>query len=364
MLDDIFVINAVAHGYNMHPENLQDNEPARLLRDWFHAGHKAWNPDGIGLGPDEMNTDWPIDVLAHTLFSESEVDIAAFHTLRLDSFWKDGLSRFGKTVEAVTDYPDRFLGYLGLDPTAGLEVCLRELDEQLADIPNPAGIKLYPSQVAPYRSWRMDDPTLAYPIFEAARERGIETIAVHKAVPLGPVPMDPYRIDDVEAAAGHFPELLFEIIHSGLAFTTETAWALARFPNVYANFEMTSSLIYKAPKMFEAVLGELLMFGGPEKVIFSDGSMFFHSQPLLDRFRDFKLSEETLETYGIEQWDHEQKRLFFGGNYARIHNIDMEAKRLAIADDEFSVAVREDGLAEPYSKWRKHLEESGNLVIA
>lgn len=364
MLDDIFVINPVAHAYNLRPENVQDNRSAESLRDMLTAMHESWNPPGIGLNAEEQQSDWPLDVLAKTLFLESDVDLAAFHTLRLDSYMKDGLCRHEKTLEAVTKYPDRFLAYVGVDPTAGLDVCLRELDEQLEDIPNPVGLKLYPSQVAPYRFWRMDDPTLAYPLFERAMERGIRTVAIHKAAPLGPVPMDPYKIDDVEGAAGAFPDLNFEIIHSGLAFATETAWALARYPNVYGNFEITSSLIVKAPRMFEKVLGELLMWGGPEKLIFSDGSMVFHSQPVLERMLALELSDEILETYGIPQWDHEQKRLFLGGNYARVNNIDIEAAQAKIADDQFAVARRENGIGEPYSNWRSHLKESGELVGA
>jgi hypothetical protein len=112
------------------------------------------------------------------------------------------------------------------------------------------------------------------------------------------------------------------------------------------------------------VVGEFLMWGGPEKMIFSDGSMVFHSQPILDKIRDLELSDDTLETFGIEQWDHEQKRLFLGGNYARVNDIDIEAKKAAIEDDEFSRERRELGLAEPYSHWRKHLEQSGELVGA
>jgi uncharacterized protein len=354
----------VAHAYNLLPDNIQDNPEAQGLRDLLIALHQTWNPPGVGLGADEQETDWPIDVLAKTLFVEADVDLACFHTLRLDSYMKDGLCRHEKTLEAVTKYPDRFLGYVGVDPTAGLDVCLRELDEQLEDIPNPVGLKLYPSQVAPYRSWRMDDPTLAFPLFERVLERGISTVAIHKAAPLGPVPMDPYRVGDVDGAAGEFPGIDFEIIHSGLAFVTETAWALARYPNIYANFEITSSLAVKAPGLFEQVVAEFLLWGGPEKLIFSDGTMVFHTQPILDKIRDLEFTDETLEKFGIEQWDHEQKRLFLGGNYARNNGIDIEVKKDAIKDDEFSRERGEIGLAEPYSHWRKHLEQSGELVSA
>jgi len=355
MLGDIFVINPVAHAYNLLPENVQDNRYAHSLRDLLLAMHTTWNPPGVGLGPDEQQSDWPVEILAKTLFVESDVDVAAHHTLRLDSYLKDGLCRHEKTLEAVTRYPDRFLAYVGVDPTMGLETCLRELDEQMEEIPDAVGLKLYPSQVAPLRSWRMDDPALAFPLFERAKAHGLRTVAIHKAAPLGPVPMDPYRIDDVEGAADAFPELNFEIIHSGLAFATETAWAVGRYPNVYANLEITSALIVKAPKMFENVLGELMMWGGPEKIIFSDGSMVFHSQPILEKFATFEFSQDALDTYGVNQMDDAARALILGGNYARIIGFDIEAARARIAGDEFAREREQHGRPEPYAYWREYL---------
>ena len=148
LLDDIFVINPVAHAYNLRPDNIQDNRYARGLRDLLLGMHEGWNPKGLGLSAEQQQTDWPVEVLAQTLFLESDVDMAAFHTLRLDSYLKDGLCRHEKTLEAVTRYPNRFLAYIGVDPTMGLDVCLREFDEQHAEIPDAVGLKMYPSGYA------------------------------------------------------------------------------------------------------------------------------------------------------------------------------------------------------------------------
>ena len=139
---------------------------------------------------------------------------------------------------------------MGVNPIEGLELCLADLELQMAELPNATGLKLYPDQVQPLRSWRMDDPKLAYPLFERAQQLGIKTVAIYKAIPNGPVPMNPYRVDDVDGAAIHFPDLSFEIIHSGLAFVDETCHALARFPNVYANLEITSLLMFHGPGLF------------------------------------------------------------------------------------------------------------------
>jgi predicted TIM-barrel fold metal-dependent hydrolase len=356
MLDDIFVINPVAHAYNMDPENLQPNRWAKSLYEFLLALHIGWNPPGISLTPEQQAHDWPIETLAKTLFLESDCDMGAAHTLRLDSFFKDGQVRHEKTVEAVTKYRNRMLAYVGLDPTKGVETCLREFDEQLSDIPDAVGLKMYPAQVNPLRSWRMDDPKIAFPLFERAQEAGIKTVAIHKAAPLGAVPMDPFRIDDVEGAADAFPDLSFEIIHAGLAFTNETAWAIGRYPNVYANLEATTGLLNRAPLHFERTLAELMMYAGPEKIIYSDGSMALHSQPMLERFRDLEFGEETVSMYGVDL-THDAKALILGGNYARIIGLDIDEAKRKIAGDEFEQA-KAGGLDAPYSHWRAYLQEN------
>jgi uncharacterized protein len=351
VIDGIFVINPVAHAYNLAPSNMR-SAPGEAVRDLLWAMHQGWQPPGVGMTSEEFHSDWSVEALARTLFLESDVDLAATHTLRLDSYFHDGLCSRAKTVEALTRYPDRFFGYVGVDPTAGLEVCLEQFDEQLDELPQAIGLKMYPAQVEPDRSWRMDDPELAFPLFERAQARGIKTVAIHKAAPLGPVPMNPYRVDDVDGAAGAFPGLSFEVIHAGLAFTTETAWAIARYPNVYANLEATMSLMFKAPKLFEDVMAEFIMWGGPEKILFSDGCMFVHTQPVLEHFMEFQFRDETCEGYGIEPLSREDKALILGGNYARIVDLDVEAAKIRTADDEFAHTRRETGRQEPYSNWR------------
>lgn len=362
MLDDIFVINGVSHAYNLRPDNIQPNRWAESLRDLLLALHVGWNPPGVSMSYEDQQTDWSVETLARSLFLETDVDIAITHTLRLDSYMKDGLCRREKTVQACTKYPDRFLGYVGVDPTDGLEVCLRELDEQMEELPQAVGLKLYPSQVEPYASWRMDDPRLAFPLFERAREHGLKIIAAHKAAPLGPVPMSPYRINDVEGAAMQFPELNFLIIHGGLAFVDETAQAIARYPNVYADFEITASYLVKAPILFEKVLAEFLLWAGPQKIIYSDGHLVFHSQPILERFRDFQFTEEALNGYGISQLTREDKAAILGGNLAGIIGLDIEAAKARIANDQFAQERQRTGLQPPYSNWRA--EVSGQAAGA
>ncbi len=361
MIDGMFVFNAVAHAYNLTDENTHKNRHAQSLRDLLLILHRDWQP-GYGLSAKEQTSDWPIEVLARTLFLESDCDMAATHTLRLNSYFDDGLCARHKMVEAVRRWPQRFVGYVGVDPTMGLDVCLRELDEQMDELPEAVGLKLYPAQIDPIRSWRMDDPKLAFPLFRRALDRGIKIVAIHKAAPLGAVPLNPFKVDDIDSAADAFPELAFEIIHAGYAFTEETCMAMARYPNVYGNLEITSAFAYKAPGMFEDLMGQFMYWAGSSKVIFSDGNMVFHSQPILEKMRDFKFQDSTLSRWGIPQITKQDMANILGGNYARILKIDIEQAKKKIANDEFSKERARTGIQPIYSNWHRHLKESGLAV--
>jgi hypothetical protein len=116
--------------------------------------------------------------------------------------------------------------------------------------------------------------------------------------------------------------------------------------------------------MFEHLMGQFMYWAGSSKVIFSDGNMVFHSQPILEKLRHFKFQGATLERWGIPQITQEDMAKILGGNYARILGIDIEAAKKRIASDEFSKERARTGIQPMYSNWRKHLQESGLAVPA
>src|ERR1700750_1580052 len=147
------------------------------------------------------------------LFLESSTDLAVNHVLPIFAF-KDGLCSLDKAVEANERWPDRFITYCGIDPMQG-EGAMEEMERQVQTL-DPVGLKLYPNSWAiegDIRGWKMDDPEIAFPFFARAQELGLKVVAIHKAVPLGPVPMEHYKVDDIDRAAIAFPGLNFEIVH-------------------------------------------------------------------------------------------------------------------------------------------------------
>ena len=93
--------------------------------------------------------------------------------------------------------------------------------------------------------WRMDDPRVAFPVFEKALELGVTTIGVHKGVPLGPQPIEHTQAWDMDGAAANFPDINFIIFHVGLPFIDEICWQLVRYPNLYASIAATLNFIVR-----------------------------------------------------------------------------------------------------------------------
>jgi uncharacterized protein len=347
----MFVVDAIVHAYDFSPANVHDNRVARIAYEQIWDSMNATFPPGRVVAKDTACNDWPAQVVTETLFKETSTDMAAHHHLTLHTWFRDGLVSRAKNAEIARRWPQRYFSYVGVDPTSGVDACIHDLREQVAEIPGAVGLKLYPHQIYPFRSWRMDDPKIAYPLYEAAGELGLNVIAIHKALPLGPVPMDPYRVGDLDCAAMDFPDLNFEIVHSGMAFAEETAWALGRFPNVYGNLEVTTFMLANQPRRFGEVLAQLVAAGGAEKVLWAATMPnVVDCQWLLERFVEYQLPADVSERYGFEL-TRELKAGILGLNYLRMVGADPEEMRGRIAQDEFS--AYNEGPLDPWgTAWR------------
>jgi predicted TIM-barrel fold metal-dependent hydrolase len=351
MIDDMFVVDAIVHAYDFSESNVQDNPIARHAYEEIWASMAATFPPGRVVPSRAAHSDWPIDVVSGTLFRETATDMAVTHNLTLNTWFRDGLVSRQKNAELAKRWPQRYFAYVGVDPTEGVDACIRDLREQVAELPNAVGLKLYPHQVYPFRSWRMDDPKVAYPLYEAAGELGIKVVAIHKALPLGPVPMEPYKVGDVDCAAMDFPDLNFEIVHSGMAFAEETAWALGRFPNVYGNLEVTTFMLANRPRRFAETLAQLIAAGGADKVLWAATMPnVVDCQWLLERFVSLELPDDVAERYGLEL-TRELKEKILGLNYLRMVGADLDEAKAGTAGDEF--ADHNDGPLDPWgTTWR------------
>jgi predicted TIM-barrel fold metal-dependent hydrolase len=357
MIDEAFVIDAISHCLDYSAVNCVPGagEP---LQDLVVDVHLNWNAPDQVLDREHLLMEMAPETMARTLFLESDLDMAVTHHLPTYSFFSKGLTTRDQNEELVRRWPQRFIGYAGVDPTQGIDVAIRQLEDQMESCPTLVGLKLYPAAVNPYRYFMLDDEEM-FPLYRRALELGLKVVAVHKAIPLGPVPLASYKVHDVDTAAFNFPDLNFEIVHAGMAFAEETAIPLAQFPNVYANLEITTGWLSAphGPKgRFYDVLGMFLQWGGLEKIFFATTAMVLHPQRVIRSIWDLELPQDVLDKFGLEQLTREDKARLLGRNYADMLGLDLDALKRGIEGDEFDVERRERPPVEPWGAWRAQYE--------
>jgi len=354
-LKDVFVLDSTVHGYNLHPDNYVDGpyreRVAAQLSETLYRGHVSIVPDGNErwiLGPKERffrGND--AELLGGALFAESDTDFAIYHGVPLYGIYKDGGSPLNVGKEMRERWSERVALYGAVSPweDGALEEVQRLIEED-----GVVGIKLYPMDIidGEIKSYRLDDPEIAFPILEATQKHGVKIVATHKALPQGQVPSEPFAPWDVSGAASAFPELTFEIVHGGLAFLEETSWQIQRFPNVCVNLETSCAfLMARQPRQFAHVLGSLLIWGGADRILWSSGVTARHPQPFLKLFWDFEIPEDMQAAYGYPRLTRKIKEQILGLNHLRLLGWDVDEVKRKIDGDELGL-VKEQ-LAPPWS---------------
>lgn len=333
MIDDKFVVDAVVHAFDARQTNAVSRYGEILLETMFR-GQSRMAPDGYALPPERFFQRMSAEALESALFVESATDVACYHPIPAWGILRD-LSPASVGLEIRRRNPGRMLVYGAVSPLEGRKA-IDDLERQVEqwDI---AGVKLYPVDIIDgnLRTLRMDDARVMQPLLEKCRELRVRAVAVHKSVPIGPAPLAAFRPDDVDGAAADFPDLTFEIVHGGFAFLEETAFQVARFDNVYVNLETTIAMIVKRPKAFARILGELLFWGGPRKILWGTGAIP-HPAPLLEAFGRFQIPEDLRQGYGYPLITEEDRADILGHNFARVHSLDLGRLRAQIDGDELS----------------------------
>jgi uncharacterized protein len=337
--DDVFVLDATAHAYNFAANNVAGEPYASSIIDGVYGFHTAFAPPGrpdLVLKRDVfLNRIADPEVTAGFLFRESHTDACVYHELPLYGYFKDGGSPLSVGVAMKQRWPDRVFVYGAISPHQ--PDALDRVD-YLANEIGVSGLKLYPHDLVAgeLRGIRMNDPDVLYPIFERAAVAGLRTIAIHKALVMGPVPIEPYYVNDVGDAARAFPNLTFEIVHGGFAFLEETAFLLQYHPNVTTSLEATSALLYRAPWKFAEIIGALINAGAADRIIWGLGGAAMHSRAFEERMWTFEVPEELQARYGIPPITEQVKRGILGENAARVLGVDVGAFRRRTQGDEFA----------------------------
>jgi uncharacterized protein len=325
--NDAIVFDGVAHVFNFEKKNAL-GPAGEMFINHLYAFHNVLTPEGQPLmAADEFLRQWTVDDIDEMVYRHSSTDMLCAMPLPLTDLFRDGLSPWEECAELAARRPDRTVFWGSVNPLEGRRA-LDLMERQVGEFGAKA-FKFYNVRYDYGRPfpWRMDDPQVAFPVFEKAQELGVNLIGVHKGVPLGPQPIEATQTWDMDGAAANFPDINFVIFHVGLPFIDEVCWQLIRHPNLYASIAATINFVVRAPRQFAETLGKLLFWCGEDKIIYGSEAPIWQPQWALDAFWDFQLPQDLVEGYGYPQLTEQAKRKILGENLLRLHGMDVEETR-------------------------------------
>jgi uncharacterized protein len=328
---DVLVFDGVAHPFNFDPQNAL-GKPGAMFNQHLYAFHQVLTPASEPkLSAEQFLRKWEPDEISRMVFEESDTDMLVAMPLPLTDLFRDGLSPWQRCVELARQNPERTVFWGTVNPLEGRKA-LDEMEVQVEEY-GARAFKFYNVRYdygEPF-PWRMDDPKVAFPVYEKALELGINLIGVHKGVPLGPQPIEATQTWDMDGAAANFPDLNFVIFHVGLPFIDETCWQLVRYPNLYASIAATVNFVVRSPRQFAEWLGKLLFWAGEDKIIYGSEAPIWHPKWALDAFWNFEIPQDLVEGYGYPPLTEQAKRKILGENLARLHGMDVDTLRRKFA---------------------------------
>jgi hypothetical protein len=325
--NDAIVFDGVAHVFNFEKKNAL-GPAGEMFINHLYAFHATLTPEGQPVMPaDEFLRQWTVDDIDEMVYRQSSTDMLCAMPLPLTDLFRDGLSPWEECAELASRRPDRTMFWGSVNPLEGRRA-LDLMERQVGEFGAKA-FKFYNVRYDYGRPfpWRMDDPQVAFPVFEKAQELGVNLIGVHKGVPLGPQPIEATQTWDMDGAAANFPDINFVIFHVGLPFIDEVCWQLIRHPNLYASIAATINFVVRAPRQFAETLGKLLFWCGEDKIIYGSEAPIWQPQWALEAFWDFQLPQDLVEGYGYPQLTEQAKRKILGENLLRLHGMDVEETR-------------------------------------
>jgi hypothetical protein len=324
VIDGIPVFDCVIHVYDMSDENLRADEPtSRHARDHVAALSSASRlaPGNEGYG---LAWRWTPEEVHEAVFTHGLTDLAMAQTVPTFDWFEDWFAPVRAQHEMALRYPEQVLFCGGVDPVAtGVAEAVRQIEHQVTEM-GARSMKFYNGHLD--RSWRCDDPELAYQLYEKCQELGVDVVRFHKGAPFGMQNVEDLSPLDLQKAARDFPDMKFVIHHAAIPFFEETVNIAARLPNIYVALSGNLNFFIIAPRLTQTWVGRLLAEVGVDKLLWgSEATLQGSPRPFLEAFvREFEIPEDLRSGYGYPQITLEDKKAILGGNFAQLMGIDLD----------------------------------------
>ncbi|MCH7760523.1 amidohydrolase [candidate division TA06 bacterium] len=268
----------------------------------------------------KRQSEWRAKTLNQPSWEPENEPVEATAKRWLDELDKNQIAKgvfihFAKDGEELEEFvrfaPDRFVGFIGLNP---LDPESPELLERFVNEKGFRGLKLYPLT----QKYHVYEERV-YPMYEKARKLRIPVL-IHMGISIA------YTADlryanpiDLQPVARDFPDLNIIVAHFGAGFMQESLLLCYHCANVY--FDTSGSNIWMKylpyPITLKEVFQKFLENATSDRILYGTDSSTFprgYRRDLLDlhlsTFRELKLPEEEIQK-------------IFGGNIARLVGISI-----------------------------------------
>jgi uncharacterized protein len=222
--------------------------------------------------------------------------------------------------------------------------------------------------------WRMDDEKVAYKGYELMKKAGIKNICIHKGLFAPSVEKQfPHLrgyadVADVGQAAKDWPDMNFVIYHSAyrhvggnpkdalaefnrtgrIAWTSDLADIPAQYgiTNVYGDVgQLFATTLVAEPNVCAALMGTLIRGLGADHVCWGTDALWTGSpQWQIEGLRRLEIPEDMQKKHGFAPLGAATgpvKTAIFGGNNAKLYNIDQKRTELELRHDRFAALKAE-----------------------
>jgi len=185
-------------------------------------------------------------------------------------------------IEFVNKYPNKFIGFLGLDPHKGMKAI-----EQLKHAANVFGLK--GAAIDPYLAQIYVHDAKYYPIYSKCCELDIPIV-----ITTGPATLVPNAIIDhvapryIDFVAKDFPELRIVVSHGGYPWVNEMITIAQRNANVYVelseyeHFPQSEAYIEAA----NTIISDKVLYASAHPFVnFKDALKMYENLPFTDEVR-------------------------------------------------------------------------------
>lgn len=202
------------------------------------------NPETMARYVDIYDLDRMINTTLEDLLDdmdEAKVDKAILHAEYESGGYKAYHFLNERVAELVKKYPDKFIGFAGVDPRDGM-VAVRELNRAVTEL----GLKGLNLQV-PFQGLQSNDKR-CYPLYAKCVELGIPVavhVGIHFCSAYSFLHNNPVFLDEI---ACDFPELKIVGLHGGWPWVLELIGVAQRHPNVFIEYGAVAPKYLNMPR--------------------------------------------------------------------------------------------------------------------